>query len=65
MDDVTLLSLFPWQVDMVFVSWVIQPEMVTAVREALGDAKDRMMVVAKIESYNSVKRSGVRGFPRH
>ncbi|GFR83521.1 pyruvate kinase [Elysia marginata] len=44
------------EVDMVFVSWVLQPEMVTAVREALGDAKDRVAVVAKIESYNSVKR---------
>ncbi|RUS72311.1 hypothetical protein EGW08_019919, partial [Elysia chlorotica] len=44
------------EVDMVFVSWVLQPEMITAVREALGDAKDRVMVVAKIESYSSVKR---------
>lgn len=44
------------EVDMVFVSWVLDPEMVTAVREQLGDAKDRVSVVAKIECHNSVKR---------
>ncbi|GFN99346.1 pyruvate kinase [Plakobranchus ocellatus] len=43
-------------VDMVFVSWVLEPEMITAVRDALGDAKDKVMVVAKIESYSGVKR---------
>lgn len=43
-------------IDIVLVSWVWCPEIITAVRAQLGEANSRMKVIAKIENYEGVKR---------
>lgn len=44
------------QVDIIFVSWVWCPEMITNVREQLRDMKSKIRVIAKIENYEGLKR---------